>query len=248
MDNATAITDKTHMYYEDLLPAYALGSLETDEDLLVAEHLSQCADCRVELAAYRSVVAELPLAITEVDPPKDLKAKIMARARMGNTESAIVTKPSLWQSISLALQGLPTLAVASLLLIIVLGISNLALLARLDQTRSADRSKLLTIHLAGTEYSPDATGLLVISQDGEYGTLVVDGLPDLDPSRQYQLWLIQDGERSSGGIFSVGDDGYGSLVVDSNRSLAFYDSFGITIEPVGGSPEPTGDKVLGGQL
>lgn len=248
MDNTTAITDKAHMYYEDLLPAYALGSLETEEDLQVAEHLSKCANCRTELAAYRIVVSELPLAVMEVDPPADLKAKIMARARVGGADGATVTRPSLWQSISIAFQGLPTVAVASLLLIIVLGLSNLALLARLDKTSSADRSNLQTVLLAGTEYSPDATGLLVISQDGEYGTLVVDGLPVLDPSRLYQLWLIHEGERSSGGVFSVGDDGYGSLVVDSGKSLVFYDSFGITIEPAGGSPGPRGDKVLEGQL
>jgi anti-sigma-K factor RskA len=62
------------------------------------------------------------------------------------------------------------------------------------------------------------------------------------------LWLIQDGQRTSGGVFSVSDEGYGSLWISSPEPLATYSAFGITIEPAGGSPGPTGDKVLGSPL
>jgi anti-sigma-K factor RskA len=96
--------------------------------------------------------------------------------------------------------------------------------------------------------APEATGLLVISVDGEHGTLVVDGLASLEPSWQYQLWLIQDGQRTSGGVFSVSHEGYGSLWISSPQPLSSYSAFGVTIEPEGGSPGPTGDKVLGNTL
>jgi len=36
--------------------------------------------------------------------------------------------------------------------------------------------------------------------------------------------------------------------VQANQPLDTYQSFGITIEPNGGSPAPTGKKVLGGNL
>ena len=90
--------------------------------------------------------------------------------------------------------------------------------------------------------------MLVISSDGEHGTLVVDGLPPLDASQQYQLWLIQDGQRTSGGIFSVDGEGYGSLWITSPKPLISYQAVGITVEPAGGSPAPTGERVLGGEL
>ncbi len=90
--------------------------------------------------------------------------------------------------------------------------------------------------------------MLVISRDGDHGTLVVDGLSALDPAQQYQLWLIRNGKRTSGGVFSVDQQGYGSLWVKSQAPLISYTSFGITIEPAGGSPGPTGKKVLGGDL
>ena len=36
------------------------------------------------------------------------------------------------------------------------------------------------VNLAGTDKAPNATGLLVMSHDGNMGTLVVDSLPNLD--------------------------------------------------------------------
>jgi hypothetical protein len=42
---------------------------------------------------------------------------------------------------------------------------------------------------------------------------VVDHLGALSPEQQYQLWLIQDGKRTSGGVFSVSSEGYASLVI-----------------------------------
>jgi anti-sigma-K factor RskA len=100
------------------------------------------------------------------------------------------------------------------------------------------------IALASTENAPGATGILIISADGEYGSLVVQGLPDLSPGQQYQLWLIDNGRRSSGGVFSV-HEGYAAMQVYAPRALDSYEAFGITIEPAGGSREPTGAKVLG---
>ena len=99
-----------------------------------------------------------------------------------------------------------------------------------------------------TEITPNATGLLIISRDGEHGALVVDGLPDLSEAQEYQLWLIRDGQRTSGGTFFLNKTGYGILWVRSPEPLDSFSGFGITIEPEGGSPDPTGDKVLGGGL
>lgn len=104
------------------------------------------------------------------------------------------------------------------------------------------------VALQGTDLVPRASGLIVISPDGQHGTLVVDELPALDESQEYQLWLIRDGQRTSGALFSVSEDGYGNKWIDAPEPLTNYSSFGVTIEPAGGSPGPTGEKVLGGDL
>jgi anti-sigma-K factor RskA len=75
------------------------------------------------------------------------------------------------------------------------------------------------------------------------GTLIADHLEPLSPDQQYQLWLIENGDRLDGGVFDVGDDGYGSLTVRAPEPLDSY-AFGVTIEPAGGSPGPTGPRVL----
>ena len=55
------------------------------------------------------------------------------------------------------------------------------------------------------------------------------------PGYQYQAWLILDGKRVSGGVFSVNTDGYGVLQITSDRPLDQYDSLGVTLEPAGGT-------------
>ena len=101
------------------------------------------------------------------------------------------------------------------------------------------------IAMVGTGAAPASAGTLVVDSEGEYGTLVVEGLPALDQDHQYQVWLIRDGQRTSGGVFSVSPEGYGALMLSSPEPLSSYPAFGVTIEPEGGSPGPTGDKVLG---
>ncbi len=51
--------------------------------------------------------------------------------------------------------------------------------------------------------------------------------------------------RTDAGVFSVNEEGYGKLHIDLPKGLSAYTGFGITIEPAGGSPAPTGEKVLG---
>jgi anti-sigma-K factor RskA len=104
------------------------------------------------------------------------------------------------------------------------------------------------VSLSATENAPGAQGLIYVSHDGQFGTLIVEDLPSLGADSQYQLWLIREGKRTDGGVFSVGSDGYAAMVVRSPDPLGSYQAFGITVEPHGGSVGPTGNKVLGGTL
>ncbi|RPI57138.1 MAG: anti-sigma factor, partial [Chloroflexi bacterium] len=141
----------------------------------------------------------------------------------------------------------PAWGVAALVLLVALIASNLWWWQRSDRAGpTVGPTGMQVIAMAGTEIVPEASGTLLLTADGEYGTLIVDGLPALDPGLGYQLWLIRDEQRASGGVFAVNDEGYGVLEVSSPEPLSSYSAFGVTIEPVDGSPGPTGDKVLGG--
>lgn len=236
-------------HFFDLLPAYALGSLDEEEELQVSDHLAICAICRAELQDFDQIVEDLPLAIVRSEPASAVKDKIMAHARRDKESVGKPAKQTWWLRLTQAMRAsAPVWGIASLILVLILGLSNLFLLGRLNEIERVSQNVLLSIPLQGTDATPQAVGMLVVSRDGEHGTLVVDGLPALDEMSQYQLWLIRDGQRTNGGIFSVDEEGYGSLWVSSPEPLLSYSAFGITVEPAGGSPGPTGDKVLGGEL
>ena len=230
----------------DLLPAYALGCLDREDDLRVAEHLAACRMCRDELEGYRSLVTDLPFAVAQSDPPPGLKEAILQRARQ--TQGVVLAAKVPWWQRLPWLGSAPSWSMVSLVLILVLGASILLMWGRLNTLERLQPNALQTILMEGTENAPIATGMLVISLDGTHGTLVVDQLPVLSESQEYQLWLIKDGQRISGGVFTTDEKGYKGMYIKSPEPLDSYTSFGITIEPAGGSPGPTGEKVLGGEL
>lgn len=232
----------------DLIPGYALGILDDPEKEVVEDHLATCGLCRSDFISYQIVVDELPSAIRISRPPDKLKIGIMERIRVDRHPIKEGKPSSIWEKFKhLFSTNTPVWGAVSLAVIILLVFSNVLLWQRMGQL-SSDQHELTSFGLQGTDFTPDAVGMLVLSSDGDYGVLIVDGLPNLTEGQQYQLWLIEDGERTSGGVFSVNEDGYGSIVVTSVQPLIKYGAVGITIEPSGGSPGPTGEKVLGAEL
>lgn len=76
----------------------------------------------------------------------------------------------------------------------------------------------------------------------------VRDFPELPPDQAYQLWLRKDDQRISPGLFTVEKGGMGIFVFPIEQSLDFYDIMGITPEPAGGSPGPTGSPVVRGPV
>jgi anti-sigma-K factor RskA len=230
----------------ELLPAYALNILTQEETSRVTEHLATCLACQAELRAYQLIADDLPLALAQAAPRPVLKDQLMREIRSRKAKSTLASPLTVWQQLAIFLRrSAPAWAMA---LVVVLALGNLLLWRRLHATGDRGPAPMQVIALANTQNSPKAMGTLVINQSGEYGSLVVDGLALLDSGHQYQVWLIKDGQRTSGGVFSVNPEGYASLELDAPLSLIQYQSIGITIEPAGGSPGPTGVKVLGGDL
>jgi anti-sigma-K factor RskA len=235
----------------ELLPNYVLGGLDEEEEYQLFEHLAACSGCRAELRTYQNTVEQLALATPEAAPSPELADRLLARiAKTDSTRRIGPAQTPWWQPLAnFGRRAAPVWGVISLILIVLLGLSNVMLWQRVDQLETTSVAGVMrTITLKGTAESPYGTGIIVISLDGEHGTLVVDRLPVLSDEQQYQLWLSQNGYRASGGVFSVSKSGYGSVWVSSPKPLASYSEFGVWIEPAGGSPGPTGIKVLGGHV
>jgi len=248
---------RTQAHVIDQLPAYALGCLEPDEQKHIAAHLEQCSACREDLRAYQEVVGQMAYASPEVEPPKRLKGAILNQAVRQSAERpaqvrGTASKP--WGNAAAAFfanlgrMRMPAWGLVSLALIAILAVSNLVLWQRGNEQPTAESRTFRVVELAGDEADASMVGLVVISPDGRYGTLVVNGLDILPADKQYQLWLTTGDRRDSGGVFSVSRTGYGALEISAPQPLRDYARVGITVEPFGGSPGPTGERVLGGDL
>lgn len=101
------------------------------------------------------------------------------------------------------------------------------------------------IPVASTGVLEDATGKLTFDPDSGRAVLDVVALAD-DPETVYQLWFITDGTPLPSNTFDVAEDGSGRLIV-STAVPPTFEAIGISIEPPGGSEQPTGDIVLLGE-
>lgn len=236
--------DELHVL--DLIPAYALGCLDEGDLAAIAGHLASCESCHQELTLYQDLVDRLPLALAQISPQPAVKQKLMQVVAKSKTAIPEEKPLSIWQRITASLQrSSPAWALASLVVIVLLVTSNLLLWRQVGQTKQV---QMPLVGLQSTNFAPDASGTIVMSRDGEHGALVVDRLKPLGDLQQYQLWLINNGVHTSGGVFSVDESGYATIYIEAPETLSSFDNFSITIETAGGSPIPTGKKVLNGKL
>lgn len=99
------------------------------------------------------------------------------------------------------------------------------------------------IPLTGTEAAPEVRG--VFFQKDATGILLVRGLQPLAASQTYQLWLIPaEGAPISAGLLErdvLDADGVRTVAIPQEAEN--FAAVGISIEPEGGSPAPTGPIV-----
>lgn len=71
-------------------------------------------------------------------------------------------------------------------------------------------------------------------------------LPQLDPARVYQLWVIRGKQAYSAGVFRVGASGAASLSAPMPANVTAVDAVAVSVEPDPGVPSPTGTIVMSG--
>jgi anti-sigma factor RsiW len=226
------------------LPAYVLGSLDEEEAQSVKEHITGCHLCRQELDAFQAVADQLPLAVPEARPSSDLSARLMERIQSVSVKQT--TPPVRWR---FPRRLLPVGALAGLFLIIILAFSNVLLWQRMNNLEVLSGPLgMRAIALQNTTAAPSASGFVVMGADGQNGVLVVDKLPPLDATHEYQVWLVREASPSGGPVFSVDEHGYRGVRLEAPDSLLSYSEVWVTIEPAGGSASPSGKQVLHGSL
>lgn len=106
------------MVHPDLWPlidAYADGALEGADAERLEEHLRQCEECSLRLAAAQQEVAELRAVLAPADPPADLRPRIMARITDVGRAAARAMRPAIYAGVA------ANLITATILLLLSLG-------------------------------------------------------------------------------------------------------------------------------
>lgn len=110
----------------------------------------------------------------------------------------------------------------------------------------AESKEWATIKLAGVANSP-AANMLVYWNKTNKNILINHSamdLPQTDSSHEYQLWALVDGKPVSLGVFGEN----AKEAVQQMQTIEKAQAFAVTIEPIGGSVNPTMEKmvVMGG--
>jgi anti-sigma-K factor RskA len=202
----------------ELTAGYALDALDSTELGVYEEHLAHCERCQAELGVLAAGAAALAFAVEPAQPPDALRERILEAARAERPNVVSLRRPY-------ASVGVRVLAVAASVAAVGLGIWNIALHNRLDRSHEALRG----VRLHG------AAGSVVVGANGQ-GTLVVDGLAAAPAGKTYEAWVIRGGKAEPAGLFRAGRK---TALVRLTRHVPQGAIVAVTVEPAGGSPQPT---------
>jgi anti-sigma-K factor RskA len=109
----------------------------------------------------------------------------------------------------------------------------------------------IQVSLTGTAAAPSAIGRAAFNP-GRGMVVSAERLPALRPGREYQLWMIVQGQALSAGLFTVSADGAVTFVATLPTNLLLSSTaavtIGVTEEPEGGSPGPNLPILLAGVM
>lgn len=256
-------------HIEELLPFYALDALTQEERELVEQYLAEHPEARQQVEEMSKAASALPYGVAPVEPSQQARQSLMARVHAdaaARAPSSVQTAGEMPRRVSLFENLFRTLSFAAAAIAIVWVIALNVQVARLQNEVSSlnerlvaqsesideiianlpqtDQADVITVSLKGTQVQPQAQGQLIVDPDSQSAVLVIAGLPPLEPGRTYQVWLIDGPAPVSAGLLAVDENGQGVFIVNSEESIGSFNSLGISIEPEGGSIQPTGDIVV----
>jgi len=257
-----------HANPEDL-DLYALGALDGQEKQTFEAHLRACSACRTELAAARSRVSLLGLAAPSLAPSPSIKTALMEKVRAEQASAGKQAAPVEKRKIRWGLRFSLSFAAASVVLalatwwLVTMDLEQHRQIRQLQVELGTVKTQLsqdaTTMQaLAAVTSAPDSAQITLLQQPGEppgqahvlynarLGLAVYSGQIAPPPSDKiYQLWLVPSaGAPVDAGLVSANQQS-GAVVVRLTPGLVAK-AFAVTMEPLGGVPQPTGPKVLVG--
>lgn len=226
-----------HDQINSLLAAYVMDAVPAEEIPAIRAHILSCEMCFAEADAYATSLAALAESVAPVPLPEGFSERVLIAAGGAVTERPPARRLALPKWFRGALVG-STAALAALMLIV----TSVSLARSMERERQFESAvaALVRDDSALTLEGPGGAVAVVASNEGG-ATLVALNLGEAPEGSDYQLWLMKDGVATPSDTF----DASGSIViVDSIDALTGYDGAAITVEPEGGSSQPTTEPVL----
>lgn len=260
------MTEHQHVAQEDLA-LFALQALPEAEQSAVRAHVSDCSDCREELARLRGDAALLALAVEQHPLPEGARERLMDRiAKEPQADNKVVpiesgkTAKKIYSSVSWSLAAaLLIFSVGSLLKV---GQLNMKIHQQAEQlkqqeqdtaqaTRALDvltakNAQHITLTSAKAHPEPEGRAVYLASTGG-----LIFQASHLDPlpvGKTYELWVIPaDGKAPiPAGLFQPDATGSASVVLPQIPVGVRAKAFGVTMEVAEGANTPTLPILLAG--
>jgi anti-sigma-K factor RskA len=229
-----------------LVGAYALDALDDDEREVFERHLQTCPECADEVRGLRETAAELSH-LSEVSPPPQLRAAVLSAVAQSRPLPPLVDNDRAGNVVPLrrdrtkALwQGLAAACALIAITVSAWGYDQHRDAQRATDTRASAVQELLNAPdvKAATTIMKQGQGILIYSRSERKLVLVGRGMATLPSSQTYQLWMMdKSGDPVSGGVFRP--DQAGNVEVPASGDLDEVGQMAISVEPAGGSAQPT---------
>ncbi|HEX4829676.1 MAG TPA: anti-sigma factor [Trebonia sp.] len=233
-----------------LTGSYALDALNHQEQASFERHLSRCPACAEEVRGMREAAARLGMA-TAVTPPAAMRARVLAavpRTRQLPPGPAGGGRRAALRRLPLGRTGLGAGFLALAAAVAWLAVGQASTNDQLQQAR-ASRDAVAAVlaapdaHVATRTASVGGTVTAVISEREHEAVITTGGVPSLTAARVYQLWVITSGgTATSAGLLQATSPGLTSPALAAGVQAG--DQLGITVEPAGGTRQPTTKPVV----
>ena len=214
--------------------AYAVDALDDLERAAFERHLAECAECRAEVASLRETAALLASA-EATEPPAGLRARVLADI------STVRPLPPEVPVAQPRRRRTARLLVAAAAAVVLIGAGAVVWQQPWEGSPSVTESVLAADDAQSTTLElGEASATVTHSDSVGRAVITTDDMPPPPKGKVYQLWLQQpDDGMVSAGLMPVDPDQ--TVLLDGDAATAT--AVGITVEPAGGSPEPTSEPI-----
>lgn len=240
----TNTMDKQTFLASGLLEQYVLGITDPEETQEVERHLNLYPELHQEVATMREAIKQyalqqdIPVPIQKPDEP-------LIASNTGTKTSGQIH----WLSV-VVLGSLALLCVLSALRMRNLQEENKALKTELSTCESREEivaflkdPQTQPVVLTQTTANTEAAALVYWNKVSKKAMLNPFNLPKLPEDQQYQIWVDIAGKMISIGLIRQDLAKYQDLVFLENAA-----SLNVTIEPKGGSKEPTVSRLVASRV